>query len=124
MLIIFFYYIHVHKQLFLLVLLVVPNSPPVNVRGHNMSSTSILVQWGSVPAENRNGIIMSYTVTYKELPGGNTNSRVANATTAQATLTGLKKYTNYSIAVLASTLKGDGNASEPIIVITDEDSKF
>ena len=124
MLIILFYYRHVHKQLFLLFLLVVPNSAPVNVRGHNISSTSILVQWDSVPAENRNGIIMSCRVTYKEFPGGNTNSRVANATTTQATLTGLKKYTNYSIAVFASTLKGDGNASEPIIVITGEDSRF
>ena len=89
-----------------------------------MSSTSILVQWGSVPAENRNGIIMSYTVTYKELPGGSTNSKVANAATTEATLTGLKKYTNYSIAMFGSTSKGDGNVSEPIIVMTGEDSRF
>ena len=46
------------------------------------------------------------------------------AATTQATLTGLKKYTNYSIDVLASTLKGNGNSSEPIIVITGEDSRF
>ena len=103
---------------------VVPNSPPVNVQGHNMSSKSILVQWDSVPAENRNGIIISYTVTYKELPGGSTNSQKVYAATTQATLTGLKKYTNYSIDVLASTLRGNGNSSEPIIVITGEDSRF
>ena len=102
---------------------VVPNSPPVNVRGHNMSSTSILVRWGSVPAEHRNGIIMSYTVTYKELPSGSTNSQKVNAARTQATLTGLKEYTNYSIAVFAATSKGEGNASEPIIVITGEDSR-
>ena len=89
-----------------------------------MSSTSILVQWGSVPAKNRNGIIISYTVTYKELPGGSTDSKVANAATTQATLTDLKKYTNYSIVILASTSKGDGNVSEPIIVMTGEDSTF
>ena len=48
-----------------------------------------------------------------------------------ATLTGLKKFTNYSITVFASTAKegggGGGGAggrkSEPIIVITDEDRK-
>ena len=89
-----------------------------------MSSKSILAQWDSVPAENRNGIIISYTVTYKELPGGSTNSQKVYAATTQATLTGLKKYTNYSIDVLASTLKGNGNSSEPIIVITGEDSRF
>ena len=67
---------------------------------------------------------MSYTVTYKELPGGSTNSKVANAATTEATLTGLKKYTNYRIAMFGSTSKGDGNVSEPIIVMTGEDSRF
>lgn len=47
-----------------------------------------------------------------------------DAPTAQANLTGLNEYTNYSITVFASTVKGEGNVSEPIIVITDEDSKF
>ena len=41
-----------------------------------------------------------------------------------ATLTGLQKFTNYSITVFASTVKGGGNKSEPIIVITDEDRKY
>lgn len=49
---------------------------------------------------------------------------VVDAPTTQANLTGLNEYTNYSITVFASTVKGDGNVSEPIIVITDEDSKF
>ena len=47
-----------------------------------------------------------------------------HAPTTQANLTGLNEYTNYSITVFASTVKGGGNVSEPIIVITDEDSKF
>ena len=46
------------------------------------------------------------------------------APTTQANLTGLIKYRNYSITVFSSTAKGDGNVSEPIIVITDEDSKM
>ena len=46
------------------------------------------------------------------------------AAITQANLTGLTKYRNYSITVFASTAKGDGNVSEPIIVFTDEDSKF
>ena len=41
-----------------------------------------------------------------------------------AILTGLQKYTNYSIILSASTVKGAGNKSEPIIVITDEDRKY
>ena len=51
-------------------------------------------------------------------------TEVVDAPTTQATLRGLNEYTNYSITVFASTSKGRGNFSEPIIVITDEDSKF
>ena len=83
-----------------------------------------MVQWGEVPSTDQNGIILSYTVTYKALPGGSPQTEVVNAPTRQATLTGLNEYTNYSITVFASTAKGDGNVSSPIIVITDEDSKF
>ena len=101
-----------------------PNAPPENVRGRNTSSTSILVQWDDVSKPDQNGIILSYTVTYKTFPDGTPKSEVVDTPTKQVTLTGLKKYTNYSITVFASTVKGDGNVSEPIIVITDEDSKF
>ena len=101
-----------------------PNAPPENVRGRNTSSTSILVQWDDVPQRDQNGIILRYTVAYKTVPGGTPKTEVVDSPTKQVTLTGLKKYTNYSITVFASTVKGDGNVSEPIIVITDEDSKF
>ena len=83
-----------------------------------------MVQWGDVPHPDQNGIILSYTVTYTALPNGSPVSQVVDAPTTQATLTGLNEYTNYSITVLASTSKGDGNASEAIPVITDEDSKL
>jgi len=39
-------------------------------------------------------------------------------------LTNLKEYVNYSIAVFASTVKGDGPSSDSIIVRTDQDGKF
>ena len=100
-----------------------PNAAPVNIQGHYTSSTSIVVQWGEVPLADQNGIIRSYTVTYKALPSGTPQTKVVNAPTRQATLTGLNEYTNYSITVFASTVKGDGNVSKPIIVITVEDSK-
>ena len=73
---------------------------------------------------DQNGIILSYTVTYKALPDGSLQSKVVGALTTQAILAGLNKYNNYSLTVFASTVKGDGNASVPIVVITDEDSKY
>ena len=94
------------------------------MRGHNTSSTSILVEWGNVPQAAQNGIILRYTVHYKVFPNGSVHSKRVSAPSSQVTLRGLKKYTNYSIWVSASTVKGNGNASMPIIVTTDEDSKF
>ena len=34
------------------------------MRGQNSSSTSILVKWDEVPADQRNGIITGYPITY------------------------------------------------------------
>ena len=104
--------------------LVGPSAPPANVQGRNTSSTSIWVDWDIVPVADLNGIVLTYTVTYMALPDKTPQSIVLIAAITQANLTGLMKYRNYSITVFASTAKGDGNASEPIIVITDEDSKF
>ena len=110
--------------LFVLMLFAEPNAPPSNVKGHNTSSTSIFVQWSNVPTADQNGAILSYTVTYKALPDGSPQTKVVSAPTTQVALMGLNKYTNYSITVFASTVKGNGNASEPVIVTTDEDSTF
>ena len=101
-----------------------PNAPPSNVTGHNASSTSIFVSWGQVPFPDQNGVIVSYTVTYSWLPSGLLERKTVSAAANQTTLTGLNEYTNYSITVFASTSKGEGNQSTPIVVITDEDSKF
>ena len=101
-----------------------PSAPPSNVGGHSTSSSSIFVQWSNVPAADQNGVILRYTVTYKALPDGSPQTKVVSAPTTYVTLTGLNEYTNYSITVFASTVKGDGNVSEPVIVITDEDSTF
>ena len=101
-----------------------PYAPPANVRGHNISSTSISVHWDIVPVADQNGIILSYTVKFKALPNDNPQAALVSAPTTQANLKGLTKYRNYSITVFASTAKGDGIASEPIIVTTDEDGEL
>ena len=104
--------------------LIEPNAAPANVQGQNTSSTSILVGWGKVPVADENGIVLSYTVTYTALPSGIPRTVVVSVPTTNVILRGLEEYKNYSILVFASTVKGEGNASDPIIVTTDEDSKL
>ena len=103
----------------------VPTGFPIDVQGHNTSSTSILVQWGNVPVSQRNGIIVNYKVTYQNSSEGDVEqTKVVNATTTQVTLLGLNEYTVYSIQLSASTSKGVGPKSEAKEVRTDQDSKY
>lgn len=98
----------------------------MSLQGHNKSSTSIFVTWGPVPLSERNGVILNYTVSYKEATHGSakTGTAAVDEPKNSTTLKGLNKYTNYSITVFASTMKGGGIVSEPIFVITDQDSKI
>ncbi len=100
-----------------------PTVAPVYVTGHNSSSTSILVTWDDVPAADRNGIILSYTITYESLTENHNGNVTVDYPARQTNLTGLRQYVNYSITVFASTVKGDGPVGNPIVVITDQDSK-
>ena len=102
----------------------VPTGSPIDVQGHNTSSTSILVQWGNVPESQRNGIIANYIVTYQVPSEGDEQTKVVNATATQVTLMGLNEYTVYSIRLSASTFKGVGPKSESKEVRTDQDSKY
>ena len=95
------------------------------MRGYNTSSTSILVSWDEVPADQQNGIITGYTITYQSQTKNHTGSVEVDRNDRQKNLTGLKEYVNYNITVFASTVKGDGPHSNPILVVrTDQDSKL
>ena len=93
------------------------------MRGHNRSSTSISVSWDHVPVEQENGIITGYTITYHSQTDNGTVQ--AGPSERQKTITGLKEYVNYNIRVFASTVKGDGPPSSPVLVVkTDQESKL
>ena len=77
--------------------------------------------WDKVPADQQNGIITGYNITYNSQTEHDSGSVLADD--RQKELTGLKEYVNYNITVFASTVKGDGPASDPIVVRTNEDSK-
>ena len=100
-----------------------PDGFPQNVRGQNSSSTSILVMWNEVPADQQNGIITAYTITYHSQTENDNGSVQVNASVRQTELTNLKEYVNYNITAFASTVNGDGPASDPTVVRTEQDSK-
>ena len=69
-------------------------------------------------------MILSYTVTYRAIPAGHEQTKTFSAPFNNITLKHLSEFTDYAITVFASTIKGGGNISVPIIVRTDEDSKY
>ena len=96
----------------------------MSLQGQNTSSTSIFITWGQVPISDQNGVILSYTVSYNELSGGSKQTMIVDAPEYQTTMTDPNKFTNYTISVVATTRKGNGVVSAPIIVITDEGSEY
>ena len=77
-----------------------------------------------MPEDKQHGDIIRYTVMYK----GTTNVAYKSVEVTQipgkfVELEGLDEYTFYDIKVLAATNVGNGPASDPITVQTDEDSK-
>ena len=80
--------------------------------------------WDEVPADTQNGIITGYTITYQSQTENDNGNVPAGPDDRQKELTNLRGYVNYNITVFASTVKGDGPASDPVIVVrTDQDSK-
>ena len=109
---------HIVLCLFSIFRNLVPSAPPQIVRAVNKTSTSILITWYEVPFGQKNGHILSYNVTYTMVNQNVTTTKQIEAPTLQVNLTGLRANTNYSITVMASTIKGHGPASPAIYVNT------
>ena len=85
-----------------------------------------MVWWDEVPVSKQHGEIISYTVFYWKTDGGSQGKEEKEETkNRKVKLIGLQKYTNYTIQVLASTIKGDGPRSDPTTIVrTDQDSEY
>ena len=82
--------------------LTAPSAPPSSVTVTDVTSSTISVQWGSVPCIHQNGDITGYSVQYEVMGCGNTETMsVPGADTTQTTISGLTPSTTYSIQVAA-----------------------
>lgn len=100
-----------------------PTMPPEDVALLTLSSQTIRVSWMSPPAGSTNGNIQGYKVVYgpsKTWYDDKTHEAKISAET-EIEIHGLKKYTNYSMQVLAFTNGGDGVRSPVYTSTTEED---
>ena len=103
------------------VLLTVPGKP-LNVNGYSPNSNSITVFWDHPLPQDRNGVIVNYTVLSQKDTEMNMTSTNSNDT--MLTLTDLDVFTNYTITVIAHTRVGPGEVSNMIKRPTQNSSEF
>ena len=103
----------------------VPEAPPQNISGYNISKSEILVSWEPVPKDKVNGIVIAYNVTYSKIGGGpHSGCKIFNGSRSYGVIDGLLPFTVYSLNVSASTVKGQGPASPAITVKTEEEGRW
>lgn len=95
-----------------------PEGPPLDVQLEALSSRSIKVTWKPPKAELRNGVLLSYSVSYREYdPAARQYKRwhhqsvAATRAVESLVLSSLKPSTKYSIIIQAKTIAGIGLAS-------------
>jgi protein sidekick len=92
----------------------VPGAPPSNIQASGNSPTSCRVQWGEVPEDLHNGLILGYNITFlkENEPDTALEFVVVEGVLSNTTnLIGLGKFTKYNISIAAFTVKGPGNES-------------
>ncbi|XP_020291121.1 Down syndrome cell adhesion molecule-like protein Dscam2 isoform X2 [Pseudomyrmex gracilis] len=103
----------------------VPSAPPDDVRCAALTSQSLQVSWQPPPNTHSNGIIQGYKLNYEPILAdawrGVDEMEVRKTSALTTVLTGLRRYTNYTIQVLAYTRIGDGVSSATIYCQTEED---
>ena len=108
-----------------LLFLPAPLHPPVPIEMSNSSSTSLRVTWGEVPDGYHHGEVKGYRVFLEET--GFPGIIVANGTfplhVNTTDLTGLHKFTSYTVLVRAYSFFGEGPGGV-VTTLTDEDSEF
>lgn len=102
-----------------------PAGVPLNLSVRPVSSTELLVTWLPPPPDLRHGEIQGFNVGYKTGSNGNYNFTSVTGDGedggGELLLSGLAKFTRYTIVIQAFNEVGPGPLSEPAFAQTMED---
>ena len=99
-----------------------PSQSPRNFSVSPLSSTSVLASWRSLPsAGSLQGIKLLYKITDTEDPF--TAITIANNSTLNTSIAGLRKFTEHEFHVIVLTVNGYRPVSPVKVVRTSEDGK-
>ena len=103
----------------------VPGTHPTDLQAFNStnSTRTLLLVWGSVPEEQRHGIILGYKIFYRRTSRHDFKEKLVNPNSEATELTDLEKFTKYDVGIVAFTSKGDGKRSQLKMFLTSEDGE-
>ncbi|XP_055315262.1 cell adhesion molecule Dscam2 isoform X3 [Sitodiplosis mosellana] len=100
----------------------VPSSAPESPKCDVLSSTSIYITWSPPHVDSQNGKVRGYKIFYIATDDIHVKEvHVVKSNNQYLTVDNLKKYTNYSVWVLAYTKVGDGVKTKQLFCRTYED---
>ena len=87
-----------------------------------LNSTAVVVEW--LPINGTHEVVIGYTITWQR-QGHNRQDmeNISDASITHFVLTGLRKFTNYTITVTAYNRIGTGPVSDVTVVQTNADGK-
>ena len=103
--------------------LTAPTASVNNITFSSVESVSMIVSWGEVPCNGRNGPITGYYLTYTNITSNTSYTvNITGGNNTMYTLTGLIPYTNYTVSIIPYNYDMTGPARQAI-QLTDESSK-
>lgn len=102
-----------------------PSAPPSDVELNMANESALHVRWNDVQLTHQNGVILGYRLRLQKEDGSLVVWNITVGAEAHGyTFSDLLIFQNYSIQILAFTIKGDGPLSEKVYQMTEESGKL
>lgn len=84
-----------------------------------LSSTIVQLEWDPIPERFRHGIIINYTIVYKNEYTGKEKKSYSPASAVSIIVNGLRQSGEYSFWIFAATSKGNSPPSDVLMAKTE-----
>ena len=84
-----------------------------------LSSTIVQLEWDPIPERFRHGIIINYTIVYKNEYTGKEKKNYSPASAESIIVNGLRQSAEYSFWIFAATSKGNSPPSDVLMAKTE-----
>ena len=84
-----------------------------------LSSTSVQLEWDTIPERFRHGVIMNYAIAYKDEYTRKEKKNYSPASAVSIIVNGLRQSAEYSFRIFAATSKGNSPPSDVLMAKTE-----